>query len=61
MAERIFISGELDGVNLIDGLMSTRLTKVGFNWQNVQVKVISTTVKLGGTFAFVSDGTVLLL
>jgi hypothetical protein len=27
MAERLFILGELHGVNHIDGLMSTRLTK----------------------------------
>jgi hypothetical protein len=35
MAERIFISGELGGVNQVDGLMSTGLTEVGFNWKNL--------------------------
>ena len=46
MAKKLFISGELCGANLIDALMSTWLTEVGFNWKNVQVKFILTTAKL---------------
>ena len=49
MAKRIFISGELDGVNWVDDLMSTGLTGVGFNGKNVQVKVIQTIAKLKTT------------
>ena len=34
----MFHLNELDGVNEVDGLMSTGLTGVGFNSQNVQVR-----------------------
>jgi hypothetical protein len=47
MAERIFISGELDGVNYVDGLMSTGLTGVGFNWKKLQGRFIFSSVRSG--------------
>jgi len=46
MVKTLFISGELDGVNWVDALMSTWLTEVGFNWRNVQDNVILTTAKI---------------
>ena len=46
MAERIFNSGELNGVNEVDGLVSTGLTGVGFNGKNVRGKVVLKTVSL---------------
>ena len=46
VVEKVLNLKELDGVKEVDDLMSNRLTKVGFNWKNLEVKVISTTARM---------------